>query len=465
MGISIGQGLLAGSEGVAGGFIEGRKNIARDLEAKALASQNTIENALAKDKETRLGKKSLLDLAQQEFDNKITSEKLKVDQARQKLSEDEWNHGLKLEAKDNFYMDMVNDPEARSIGSDINAEIAKPKSNIIPASSARLPSSGKPKAKPAIEDTMEETVDGLITEAEGLDGVVNSLSAEFQRGAQILEEGNVSQSKQTQYRVKMNNEIRLAQNRADKALERAEIASKVTARRLQSKKVRNDLRDYENTKSAGGEMINGVLEDVDGILDSLADGEINIFGEAQGSWLGQKADKYLGFIETALGVDIISGIGMETKTMRGQFTRVQGEQILNKIKTAKFGQLSEGEREFIKNIVINQDDTVESVILQLKRIKRVLTLGKDRFNFIESIDDPKVRKQVNEDILKINNASDFNDYKRQYVIDNPDSRDFTPKTVSKEPDAINTSGWSGAQYDELEIGTRFIANGVEGIIQ
>lgn len=89
MGISIGQGLLAGSEGIAQGFIEGRKN-------KRKSSQ------------------AILDASQQEFDNDIATKRLKVSQGELTLRQDQFKQE-KIEEADIL--------EKQELGKDANRRL------------------------------------------------------------------------------------------------------------------------------------------------------------------------------------------------------------------------------------------------------------------------------------------------------------------------------------------------------
>lgn len=467
MGISIGQGLLAGSEGVAGGFIEGRKNIARDLEANALASQNTIENALERDKETRLSAKSILDASQQKFENHIEGESLKVDQGNLKLAVDQFELKTQKEAHQielwNKMMELPTGAEPSIKPSDVK-EPAVTKDGLIQPSNVRLPTSTNKSELPSKNEVMQVKTDNLVSEADRLEGEVSRLEEEWEVREQMLIQGGGDESSITRLRVNSGAKIKLAQDARDHAFSKARFASTKTKLDLDSEIKRNELRDYEDTKSSAGEMINGILEDVDGILDGIAGGT-SVFGEWRGSAIGQSVNAVIGFAESLLGTEIVEGYGQETKVMRSQMTRVQGEQILSKIKTAKFGQLSEGERKFIERISINPDEPIESVVKQLKRLKRILTLGKDRYNFVQSIKDPALKKQVKEDVTNLSNPHDFNMYKRQFLDANPDRVKYATKTVSTEGDAVDTTGWTESQFEELRgTGTRIIHNGKEGFI-
>jgi len=438
-----------------------------------------IENRrIRKHERERDQRQDLRNAAQQTFMNNIRSEQLQVSKdnlkvAQEKIKAEKEKRKLTLDrlALDNLLLSSTSlggggqpTASAPSLGSDIEAEIAlpseggevaqQPENGLILDSNIGAVEQPAQGLTPNIVDSVKPPPRNLMQETNDAYEKMNRLIQEQQRDSQIMSQA--SPAAQNSYRINSNSAIEAQKKVAygKMALLQQKEAQVQAVAKHRTREIQNAsnllvLEEDKTNKQKAQKQALGMVRDIDKVVNDIEAG-IDIFGSAHGTEFGQNINKFISFVEASFdNKDLFEGRGMETKGTQNAFTRIKGEQIINKINAASFGQLSDGEREFLSNIVINQTDSIEDLLPLLKQLRDVSVLGLDKSGFVKAITDPELRKKISEEVRHIEDPIEFIKYKGIFVDKNSDFIQKMPKTASIKDISTN------AEFDKIRIGDQF----------
>ena len=295
---------------------------------------------------------------------------------------------------------------------------------------------------------------GQIAEDKIRDGI--ALEEKMMGGMHLLE-GASDDAKQTimeQYQKKQIENKRFSEGATALADYQRKVSKDASDRQLAQATLTE-----ENIKKSEDAL--ATIADIDKLLGSI-DTPSNIFGSERANIISKGATFAGSAYEGIMGEEAYEGWGKEANDNQEAFNRVSGKNIIEAINSASFGQLSDGEREFLAKAEMTQNLSPDEANRMLTQMRGIAVLALDRSNLAESITDTKLRNRVLQDMRNMDNPIDFIKYKTQIMRDNRAKMREVPQTMTKTPQP--KQAFTQEEYDAIPSGERFIqSNGQIGI--